>query len=168
MSKTIAALAALFVVAVLLSGCGKSAQQTVYMGKEGKVTATRTGPNAGKVEFEGKEGKATIETNAKKTVSEAELGVPVYPNVDVVSSSKMETNGEKIEQYALSTTDSFEKVEGFYKSNLKNVMNSFSGSSGEGQSATFMVGSAKNPINIIIARNKSDDKTTIAVIKKVK
>ena len=163
MSKMAAILAVLLCIAVAVSGCGRP-QQT-YTTPDGKVTTTKTGPNSGKVEFQGKEGKVTVETNQGQTVTEADLGVPVYPGVTVLSTNKMDMNGGKMEQYSLSTTDSVDKVAEFYKSNLKNVVNSSSGSSDDGQTATFTVGSNEKPTNIIIHRGKSDDKTLIAITK---
>ena len=168
MRKTAAALVALFLIAVLVGGCGRPAEQTVYDSKGGKVTATKTGPNAGKVEIETKEGKATIETNTTQTVTEAELGVPVYAGAVVKQSGTYESNGEKVFTCSLATPDDFEKVVAFYKSNLSNAQNTVTSNTDEAKVASFVVGPTESSISLTIVWTKNEPTTMIQVVRKLK
>lgn len=167
MHKTAAALVALFLIAVLVGGCGRP-EGTVYVSKGGKVTATKTGPNAGRVEIETKEGKATIETNTTQTVTEAELGVPVYAGAVVKQSGTIESNSEKVFTCSLATTDDFEKVVAFYKSNLSNAQNTVTSNTGEAKVASFVVGSTEASISLTIMWTKKEPTTMIQVVRKLK
>jgi len=165
-------IAALLVLAVvLIAGCGRTGR--TYRTPGGSVTVKTEkspGGDKGTVEVKTEEGSATMTTDTKETISEAELGVPVYPGATVRASGKYEgKNGASgtaaVENYTLMTGDSFEQVNAFYKSHLKNVRTSFGGSQAGGQTAMFAVGPDDAPITISISRGKDDKETTIGVMK---
>ena len=68
--------------------------------------------------------------------------------------------------YTLMTPDSLEKVTAFYKSNLKNVKNSFVQGSGDQGMAMFSIGD-DGAITVNIVSDKSKE-TVIQVAKKTK
>lgn len=71
-----------------------------------------------------------------------------------------------IEIYTLMTPDNLEKVTAFYKSNLKNVKNSFVQGSGDQGMAMFSIGDdGAISVNIVSDKNKE---TVIQVSKKTK
>ena len=162
----------LFIIAgLLISGCGKDKDTYTASTPDGKVTIDVSKSGEGAVKIETNEGKTVVVTGQQGgTVTESQLGVPVYPGATVKGSSKMEgpaTGGkESIETYTLMTPDNFEKVTAFYKSNLKNVKNSFTqGSSGQGM-AMFSIGDDESTVVNIASNNNKE--TMIQVSKKAK
>ena len=139
MRFTAVVICVLFVVLLILGGCGSKRTVTV---PGGKATVTDEGGNGKTVEMETKEGKATMSTE-KKSITEAELGVAVYPGAKVEMSGSYEGSAAgqegKSEQYMLTTPDSFEKVTEFYKANLSNVKNSFNQTMGGQKMAVYAV-----------------------------
>ena len=165
MKKTTGILAVLFLLGALFAGCGRSEQ--TYVTEEGKVTvrkgASPTG--GGTVEIETEEGKATMTTDTKKTITAAELGAPVYPGATVEATTRYETPQGKTESTVLVTPDSFEKVEAFYKSNLKNPRNTYSVTHEDTKTAMFMMGADDAPLTVTITATQGENKTNIAVMK---
>ena len=169
MKKAIIAMT--FVLAVaLVTGCGRSSERTVTT-KEGTVTVKTEESAGGKgtVEVKTKEGTATITTETKKTITEAELGVPVYPGATVEASATyqgMEGSGtSKMQHNNLVTTDSFDKVDSFYKSNLKKVKSSVNNTQGDQQMSMYVLGTDAAPITVTISAEKGENKTNIMVMK---
>jgi hypothetical protein len=155
---------------LLISGCGRDKDSFTASTPGGKITVNADKSGQGTVQIETKEGTVVVTGQQGGTVTEAQLGVPVYPGATIKTSSKMEgaATGNKgtIEMYMLMTPDSLEKVTAFYKSNLKNVKNSFVQGSGDQGMAMFSVGD-DDAITVNIVSDKSKE-TVIQVTKKTK
>ncbi len=173
MRRAVSLAAAAGLVVFLLMGCGKS-EKTVYSSREGKVTVKqdRLGGKEQTVNVETKEGKATVTTGERKTITEAELGVPVYPGavVEVTGTYQSGKAGgdESVEQHILYTTDSFDKVVSFYKAKLKNIKSEQNMSSGDTKLAIFAVGEENNQTMVQINWSASEKRTMIHVMKQKK
>ena len=171
MKKLAVVLASLVLTVALMAGCGKSRQ--TYITPEGeKVTVTtKSSPTgeSGKIEIESAEGKISISHDAEKTtISEAELGAPVYPGAWVEGTTEFENIGGKggsMKIVVLLTPDSFEKVKAFYKSRLKGARSSWSASDDESKMMTMNYGTDEDSLNITITRQKDEDHTNIVVIR---
>jgi hypothetical protein len=159
----------LLIAGLLISGCGKDKDSFTASTPGGKVTVNTNGPGA--VQIETKDGKVVVAGQQGGAVTEAKLGVPVYPGATVKGSNKMEgavtgNKGGALEIYTLMTPDSLEKVTAFYKSNLKNVKNSVVQGSGDQGMAMFSIGDdGAISVNIVSDKNKE---TLIQVAKKTK
>jgi len=168
MRRCVVAIAAL-AMAMLFCGCAKKERSYVVPGGKAKVKTEKSlGGEKTTVEVQTKEGKATYTAGEKKSVSEAELGVPVYPGAKVQMSGQYEgpqTGSEgKVSQYQLTTDASFEDVVKFYKSRLKDVKGSYTHAQGDQKMAMFSVGEkAKRTVHIIADAEKKQ--TIIQVIK---
>lgn len=154
----------------LISGCGKDEKKVIAKSRDGKTTVTTNQAGETKVvQMETKEGKVTV-TAGSQTVTEAELGVPIYPGAKVLSSGRMDSSKEGSEksysQFHLTTGDDFDKVYTFYKSNLKNVDQTLNQSSGDQKMAMFSIGAKeKGSINVHIIRDDKKGETLIQVIR---
>jgi len=161
------------VVAAAFLGCGRSRKTVAVPGGTATVK-TEKGLRGDKqtVEVNTKEGKATVTTEEGKKVTEADLGVPVYPGAKSETSGTYEggQGGQmgKLEQYTLSTKDSFEKVADFYKNKIKNPQSSYVGSSGDQKTAMFAVEQGKQTIAVQVMYNEKEGKTIISVTKTTK
>lgn len=170
MKRVIAIALAAGLLAVFSTGCGKS-EKTVYSSKDGKVTVKtdKAGGSEQTVNVDTEEGSATVTTGQDKTITEAELGAPVYPGAKVDTAGKYQGNDagetQSVEQHILHTTDDFDKVAAFYKSNLKNVKNEQNVTSGDSKTAIFMVGEDKKQMMVQISRDAKEKRTLIHVIK---
>jgi len=171
MNKLAVVVASLVLMVALMAGCGKS-QQT-YITPEGeKVTVTREGSprgESGKVEIESEEGRVSVSHDAKKqTISEAELGAPVYPGALVEGTTEFENlagEGGRMKTVILVTPDSFDKVKAFYKSRLKGARSSWSASDEDSKMMTMSHGTDEDLLNITITRENDEDHTNVAVIR---
>jgi len=169
MRKFVLAAAILIAVALFAAGCGKS-EKTVYNGAGGKVSVEKGRGDEHTTNVETKEGKATVTTGGNKTITEAELGAPVYPGAKVEVSSEYASNkgDESASHHLLSSTDSFEKVADFYKNNLKNVSSQQNVSQGDSKMAMFSVGKDKVETMVHVIWDSNKKKTMIQVVKQGK
>jgi hypothetical protein len=154
-------------VAVLALGCGRS-EKTVYSGPGGKVTVEKNAKGEQQtVTFEGKEGKSTVSGGMEKTITEAELGAPVYPGAKVEMQSKMQGDkpGDSFQQHILFTKDDYDKVIAFYKANLKNVKGEQNISTSDGKMTIFSVGEGKTQMMVHIGWDAKEKRTMIQVMK---
>ena len=163
----------IFVIMVLAlavvfgSGCAK---KDTYVGPGGeKVTVTKEGGKAKNVEVDTGEGKATVNIEKKK-ITEKELGVPVYPGAVVELTGQFEGNDKNktgsLNQTMLTTTDSFEKVSAFYKTNLKKIENSMTHEMGGSKMSMYTIKAADGTdIAVNVIDNKEKKVTTIQVVK---
>ena len=171
MKKLAVVFASLVLTVALVAGCGKSRQ--TYITPDGKkVTVTAKGSptgESGKIEIESAEGKFSMSHDAEKTtISEAELGAPVYPGARVEGTSEFENMGGKggsMKNVVLVTPDGFDKVKAFYKSRLKGARSSWSASDEESKMMTMHHGTDEDSLNITITRQKDEDHTNIVVIR---
>lgn len=155
----------LLAAAVLAAGCSR--KRTVVV-PGGHATVTENGGGEGKVEVKTDDGKATVEVE-KKVVTEAELGVPVYPgSVADVSGSYEGSAGqsETMKHHMLSTPDDFDKVFAFYKSKLKNVENTMNQTAGSEKVAVFALKPEGGlTTSVSITSDKENKVTRIQVIR---
>jgi hypothetical protein len=164
--KVIATAVALAAMLSVL-GCGRSEKTITVPGGKMKVTQKSRHGKVATVEFETKGGKAIV-SNEKTTITEAELGAPVYPGATLQMSGKYEgsesSGTKKAEHYQLITKDSFDKVLAFYKPRLKDAKGSYVQSQGDQQMAMFQLGEKDEMTMHIIADPKKNE-TLIQVIK---
>lgn len=165
--RTLMALVLICIVAVG-SGCSRSTKRDVYLGPGGKATVTDKGGQGKTVQVETREGKVTVDTE-KKTITEKELGVPVYPGatVEVTGGFEGKTNDqESMHQTVLTSSDDFEKVYNFYTSHLKKIETSMNQQGGEENMAMFTVKSSQGePITVHVMADKQKKVTRIMVMK---
>lgn len=161
-------LVALLIGAFVLTGCGGS-KRTVTTA-DGSVTVTEEGKNGSSIESKGGDSKATASTE-KPTVTEAELGIPVYPGATAEVTSTYEgSEGGKTQtmrQHLLTTPDSFDEVVAFYKSRLKDVESQSVTTVPDGQIAFFHVPAPTPGGHVTVTINEDRDKkvTRIHVIR---
>jgi len=151
-------------VAVITAGC---ARKHTFVAPGGKVSVEEKGGKTKTVEVQTGTGKATVQVD-KKRITEAELGVPVYPGATVEVSGEYEGQGqsEMMHQNMLSTPDDFDKVFEFYKSHLKNVKNTMNQSTGDGMMAMFNLTAADGAeITVHLTTDKEKNLTRIHVMK---
>lgn len=153
-----------------VAGCGRDESKT-FTTPEGKVTVTgKQGSGEGTVKVETKEGSVTVKSGPQ-AVSEAELGAPIYPGSQVVSSGQFgESKGAAsgmASTYLMTTNDSFDKVVSFYKANLKNVNQSMDQTMGDQKIAMFTMGKKGDMRNIQITAKTSGGPTNIQITKMV-
>lgn len=159
------------VIGLVLFGCGKKEETRTISTPDGKmkITADSSG-QGGKMEIETKDGKSMVVTGERGgTVTEAQLGVPLYPGATLKASTKVEGSGAgggASEAYTLRTSDHWEKVAAFYKSNLKNVKESFTQGSGDKGMAMFSIGD-QGDMNVSVIANDQNE-TIIQVVKKLR
>jgi hypothetical protein len=159
----------LFVTAACFAaGCGRDESKTFTTpGGTVKVTAKQSGAE-GVVTVETKEGTATIKSGSQ-AVSEAQLGAPLYPGAQVLSSGEFgQTKGAGsgvASTVVMSTNDSFDKVAAFYKTNLKDVQQSMDQTAGDQKIAMFMTGRKGNMRNVQIIAKTSGGPTNIQITK---
>lgn len=156
--------------ALLTAGCGSEESKTVVT-PEGKATVTtKTEGEKSVVKVETKEGTLTVKSGSQ-TVSEAEVGVPIYPGAKVVSTSQMaetkDAGSGKASTYSFTTNDGFDKVVGFYKTNLKNVQHSMDQTMGDQKMSMFMTGQEGDMRTIQVMANASGGPTNIQITKVV-
>jgi len=171
MRRSALVLAILFAAALLVGGCGRS-RKTVISGPGGKVTVRSEKSSKGEertTTVETKEGKATVTGGTEKEITEAELGVPVYPGAKVYMETKMETKtasaGGSGEQHILFTPDAYDRVVEFYKKNLKNVKGEHIASSGDQKLTIFTVGEGKDLMMVHLHWDSKENRTMINVMK---
>lgn len=154
--------------ACVTAGCGREESAT-FTTPEGKVTVTAKQSGAeGTVKVETKEGTATV-TTGPQAVNEAELGAPVYPGAQVISSGQFgETKGTRAGSASavlLSTNDSFDKVVAFYKASLKDIRQTMDQTAGDQKMVMFMAGREGNMRNVQIVAGASGGPTNIHIMK---
>lgn len=156
----------LLAAAALAGGCAR--KQTVVT-PEGSVTVTEKPGGDKTIQLESETGKARIQVE-KKTITEAELGAPVYPGATVEISGSYQHSGEgqpeKAQQHILTTPDEFGKVLAFYKSKLKHVKGAIDQTMGDGRMAMFTAGSADGSnLHVQITTDNDKKVTRIQIIK---
>jgi hypothetical protein len=140
---------ALVLAVVFGSGCAKK-EATVVPGDKTKTVEVNTD-----------QGKATVD-EGKKSITEEELGVPVYPGA-VVESNDKETG------ITLTSTDSFDKVSKFYKDNLKNIQKTMPQDLNGKKMIMFgLLGADGSKISVVVVDMLEKKVTSITVMKMAK
>jgi hypothetical protein len=145
----------------LFAGCSR--QKTVVVPGGGKVTVKENPAGQAKeVTIQNEKGSVKINTEAK--ISEAELGMPIYPGAEVGQSvamtNGMDKNAGAMKQVVLTTPDAVEKVKAFYlkaypKASTMDMNNP------EGQMTQVAVDKGNEQKLIMISRKNNEDKTQI-------
>ena len=166
MRRTIVAVIVLTGLAALVLGCGRT--QVTQSTPGGKVTVTKSA--TGKVEgmkVESKEGTYTSSVGSGKTLTEAEVGAPVYPGATEAMAGSFAGNkmaGQPgFSQHILTTGDSFDKVAAFYKSHLKNIKSQNEFGAGAGKIAMFVIGEGEM---VQVTMDTKEKRTMIHVMVK--
>jgi hypothetical protein len=153
-------IAGIAVVALALAGCSSGHKSTVTT-SEGTVT-TDTSSDAKTTTITTQNGSVKVGENA---VDPASLGLPVYPGASTAegggwSMQSKEGGGQIV---TLSTTDSFDVVEAWYKSKMPAGSEAMNMKSGDTASAIFKVGKDTDSDQSTIMINGEKDKTTITM-----
>ena len=167
----LAIVVAFVVSAALVVGCGRSQRTVVVPGGKMTVTTDKKGGETKTVTMESKDGSGKVTIGSQKTMTEAELGVPVYPGAESLASSKAEGKeggkASSYENYTLSTTDSHDKVAAFYKSRLKDVQSSSTIDQGDHKMTMFSIERGKLRIVVQVMDDPKEKKTMIVVTRAV-
>jgi len=160
------ALPLLFAGMLSASGCSREESKT-YSTPQGEVTVTtrqQSGQDA--VTVESAAGSLTV-FSGPQAISEAQLGVPLYPGAQLFSSAQMEQAGEAtataMASYSLTSSDGFDQVVSFYRANLKDVRQSMDQRLGSQNMAFFLVGKENELKSVQIVSDLVEDKTSIQV-----
>ena len=148
------------------TGCSKE-ESTSYSTPGGDVTVT-TQQQDGKdtVTVKSAEGSLTV-SNAPQKITEAQLGVPLYPGAQLVSSAQLEQNHDTAPgmsaSYLLTSSDGFDQVAAFYKANLKDIHQTMDQGMGDQKIALFLVGKKNAHKSVQIMSDAVEGKTAIQV-----
>lgn len=150
------------------AGCGRE-ESTTYSTPEGKVTVTaRQEGRKEVVKLETKEGTLTVSAGPH-AVSEAQLGVPIYPGAQIVSSGQLDhvkgSSSGIASSFLMTTDDNFDKVVAFYKANLKDIQQAMDQTMGNQRMAMFMSGKQGDMKNIQITGAPKGGPTNIQITK---
>jgi hypothetical protein len=177
--KRLGAVAMLLLVLSVAAGCGRkqtyrTAEGTVTLDRKGqKVEATIEGEK-GKVTVTGDQSKMTVQNDERTTtvqsgaqVSEADLGIPIYPGAKaeqaITSSSTGEGEAKSITQVHLTTPDSFDKVKAFYQAKLPKVKATTDVSTPEISMFQMTWKEDGEDRTLIVSRNSGDKQTQIVL-----
>jgi hypothetical protein len=169
-AAVVCALFILYSLAWLTTGCSSEESKTVAT-PEGKATVTtKTDEGKSVVKVETEEGALTVQSGPQ-TVSEAEVGVPIYPGAKVVHSGHLAETKDAASgiaaTYSLTTNDSFDKVVSFYRSNLKDVQHAMDQTMGDRKMSMFMMGKEGDMRTIQVMASTSGGPTSIQITKVV-
>jgi hypothetical protein len=165
MKKSAVLSMALAALAMLALGCGS---KTTTVAPGGSVTVNKSVTGQVKdVKVQTKEGTYTSKVGSGKTITAAELGAPVYPGATEVMAGGFKGNQMASQpgysQHILSTSDGFDKVNAFYKSNLKNPVSQEMSQGGK-KIAVFVMNNGATMVHLMTDPDKK--KTMIMVMKK--
>jgi len=154
----------IFVLALLVVGgvaCSKGRSVTVSTGN-GTATVSQSQDNQ-TTTVTTKEGTMIAGKNA---VNPATLGVPIYAGATQQEGGYSITGPQGGGQaLALTTSDAFDKVYAFYKSQLPRSAETMKTESNGTAYALFRVGNDKNGTTIMLERKQGDPTTTIVITK---
>ena len=167
---------ALLVAVTGAAGCGQSKEPeekkaSLSIPGVGKIEATRSG-DAGRITLKTEEGTVTLGTLPQ--VSEADLGVPIYPGAQQEEGGGFMAQGITQEEKAegkwisavFSTPDPFEKVAAFYKEKAGSEAHILDTSGGGHRNLTIVMGrQGKGGVTIAITRTPDEPKTVIHITR---
>jgi stress response protein YsnF len=106
----------------------------------------------------------------QNVVDPAKLGLPVYPGASTAEGGgwAMQSKAGGGEMATLTTADTFDKVEAWYKSKMPADSESLSMKSGDTATAMFSVGKETDKEQSSVMINGEKDKTTITLTHQVK
>lgn len=141
-----------------LAGCG-GGQKTTYTTSNGTATVTRNGNTT---TYESKEGKVTVGQGA---VDVSKLGAPLYPGATQTENNgsiSVTTASGQGTMASFTSSDSFAKVEAWYKAQLPKGSEKMSVNQGGNAVAEFVT--AENTANQTLVMVTSKDNQTQIVI----
>jgi hypothetical protein len=151
---------------LLVGGCGREESAT-YSSPEGEVTVTSKEQGGREVVTVESGGGSLTVFSGPQSISEAELGVPLYPGAQLFSSAQMEQGGAEaagaIASYSLTSGDGFDEVVAFYRANLKDVRQSMDQNLGGQKMAFFLVGKENQLKSVQVMSDLVEGKTAIQV-----
>jgi hypothetical protein len=165
MNMQIRSVAAFAAAAIALAGCSSGHKTTIVTGN-GTATLDTSADNKTST-ITTKEGTVKVGLDA---VDPAKLGLPLYPGATTeggggLSMQSKEGGGQMV---TMTTTDSFDKVESWYKSKLPAGAESMHFASGDTASAMFALGKETDKDRGSIMINGAKGKTTILLSREVK
>lgn len=160
--KSLAATAVCLALAgVVTAGCGKA---TRVVTPEGEVTVEHHPGGGATATVTTEEGTATGEVGAH--VTEADLGVPLYPGAAVEHSVTWSAEGQqegRLSQVRLVTPDSPEAVKAFYQQRLPKAQVALDMSTAELQMVQMLYEEGAVKRQLVITREKDADRTSIVI-----
>jgi hypothetical protein len=153
----------------VLVACGCSRKTTTVVPGARKVTVEEKGKGEGKVTVKSKEGEMTMEMGKKATVTEAELGVPIYPGAEQGESGTWSMTGKEgsgsTAVYQFKTKDPYDKVFAFYKDKIKNPTSTIENTSDGKKLGLIQVVDEGKKLMIHVTVQEKDGQTEIGVQK---
>jgi len=177
--KRLGAVAMLLLVLSVAAGCGRkqtyrSAEGTVTVDRKGKTVEATIEGEKGKVTITGDQSKTTVQNEQGTTtvqtgaqVSEADLGIPIYPGAkaqqSITSTSTGAGEAKNISQAHLTTPDSFEKVKAFYQAKLPKVKATADVATPEMSMFQMTWKKGSDAFTLIVSRSNGDKQTQIVL-----
>jgi len=160
MRKALVALAAIAV----LAGC--TSHKTTVSSDGTTVQTNGTGDNQ-TVTVQGNGGSVTTGKNA---VDPAKLGLPVYPGANQDQGSSMSGTGQQGSGaiVVLKSSDSFDKVYGWYKQQMPAGSQQMESTSGDSSVAEFQIGKSTDKEQKSVTITSGSDGTSIMLISGTK
>lgn len=149
-----------FAAIIALVAC--SSHKTTVSTSDGEATVTQDA-NGQSTTVQSSQGTVTV----GKSADPSQLGAPVYPGADTNSQGTVSYTGANGgTMAAFKTTDDFDKVYEFYKSNLPAGSEKMKMSSGDGSVAEFAVESANGETAVQVSGKAGE--TDIIITHKAK
>ena len=155
------------IAAIAVGGCAKKTIVT----PGGVAQVQKTGKDSAKVTLKGNNGETTtIESNKNAKVTEAELGVPIYPGADVGDAGSWSMSGKEgsgsTNACTMKTKDPYDKVYAFYKDKIKNPTMAMENKDADGKPVgMFQIVSEDKKTITSVAISEKDGETEIVVTK---
>lgn len=158
-------IAALAVTAIVAAGC--ASRKTTVATANGTTVTTDTSGNSQTVTVNSSQGTATY---GKGAVDPASLGLPVYPNATASDTAgyAAETKEGSGRVVVMATTDSFDKVYAWYRSQMPAGSEQMHMTSGNGDVATFAEGKQGDKTQKAVQISSAGDKTSIVLSSSAK
>jgi hypothetical protein len=157
--------AAIAIALVALAGCSSSHKTTVDT--NGGTVTTDTSADSKTTTITTKDASVKVGQNA---VDPAQTGLPVYPGATTAEGGgwAMQSKNGGGEIVTLTTTDSFDAVEAWYKSKMPANSETLNMKTGDTASAIFAEGKEGDKEERSVMINGQKDKTTIMLSHSVK
>jgi hypothetical protein len=157
--------AAITLALIALAGCSSGHKTTIVTSGGTVTTDTSADSKTTTITTQG-----ATETVGQNAVDPAKLGLPVYPGASTAEGGgwamQSKTGGGEV--VTMTTTDSFDAVEAWYKSKMPAGSETLSMKSGDTSSAMFAVGKEGDPEQRGVMINGEKGKTTIMLTHSVK
>jgi hypothetical protein len=157
--------AAITLALIALAGCSSGHKTTIVTNGGTVTTDTSADSKTTTITTQGSSLKV-----GQNAVDPAKLGLPVYPGASSAEGGgwAMQSKNGGGEMVTLTTTDSFDTVEAWYKSKMPAGSEAMNMKSGDTASAVFQVGKETDKEQRSVMINGEKDKTTITLTHAVK